>query len=204
MPFKNQGNVVPILKQTAHNQNVWGIGDIAPRILSPGIRWRWAVSFMTRSPYYRGLSSRSPLARRLHGPQTRNVRRKMTDVLFWIVWNCAVCVLIVKDYNSIGICHGYRNMLVVSYRQDVRSYNLISKKQKQWLSEERNIESDVVIEREITEQVGTTLSSWIWCLVWLKFTDAPENVLRAYSGTYTFLPWRCGQPQNYTCHVSYQ
>jgi hypothetical protein len=35
MLFENQSNVVPMLKQTSHNEDAWEIGDKAPYILSP-------------------------------------------------------------------------------------------------------------------------------------------------------------------------
>jgi hypothetical protein len=43
----------------------WENGGIAPRILDPGTRWRWVVSFMLRPLYSQGKSSWYPLDRRL-------------------------------------------------------------------------------------------------------------------------------------------
>jgi hypothetical protein len=58
-----KGKVVPVLK------DVWGSGSIAPRILDPGTRWRWVVSFTSRPLYHQGKSSRYQLDRRIGGPQ---------------------------------------------------------------------------------------------------------------------------------------
>jgi len=47
----------------------WWSGDIAPRVLDLGTRWKWVVSFTTweRAPCY-------PLVRMLGGPQRRSGR----------------------------------------------------------------------------------------------------------------------------------
>jgi hypothetical protein len=52
----------------------WGSGGIAPSILDIGTRWRWMVSFMSRSLYPQGKSLWYPLDRRLGGPQSRSRR----------------------------------------------------------------------------------------------------------------------------------
>jgi hypothetical protein len=52
----------------------WGSGDIAPRILDLGTRWRWAVSFTSLPLYPQGKSPWYPLDRRLGGPQSRSGR----------------------------------------------------------------------------------------------------------------------------------
>jgi hypothetical protein len=52
----------------------WGSGNIAPRILELGIKWRWVVSFTTQ-PFYTPEKSRLyPSDRRLGGPQNRSGR----------------------------------------------------------------------------------------------------------------------------------
>jgi len=63
------------------------------------------------------------------------------------------------------------------------------------LAVERDIGSGLLIQSKVAEQVGTILSSWMWRLVWWIFTDVSEKVLRAYSGKYTLLQWRCGNPK---------
>jgi hypothetical protein len=52
----------------------WESGDIAPRILDIGTRWRLVVSFTLRPLYPQGKSSRCPLDRRLGEPQSRSGR----------------------------------------------------------------------------------------------------------------------------------
>jgi hypothetical protein len=52
----------------------WGSGDIAPRILDLGTRWRRVVSFTHRSLYPQGKSRRYPLDKRLGGLQSRSGR----------------------------------------------------------------------------------------------------------------------------------
>jgi hypothetical protein len=49
----------------------WESGDITPRILNLGTRWRWVFSFTARSLYPRRKSPRYPLDGRLGGPQSR-------------------------------------------------------------------------------------------------------------------------------------
>jgi hypothetical protein len=48
----------------------WGSGGISPRILNISARWRWAVSFTSRSLYLRGKSLRYQLV----GSQSRSGR----------------------------------------------------------------------------------------------------------------------------------
>jgi hypothetical protein len=52
----------------------WGSGDLAPRILDLGTRWRWVVSFTPRPLYPQGNSPCYLLDRRLSGPQNRSGR----------------------------------------------------------------------------------------------------------------------------------
>jgi hypothetical protein len=52
-------------------------GDIASRLLDLGTKWRWAVSYMTRPLYPQGKSPWYPLDRRLAGPQSRVVKKKI-------------------------------------------------------------------------------------------------------------------------------
>jgi hypothetical protein len=51
-----------------------GSGDIAPRIIDLGTRWRWMVSFTLLPLYPQGKSPCYPLDRRLGGPQSRSER----------------------------------------------------------------------------------------------------------------------------------
>lgn len=140
----------PCFKQTTHSEDVWEIGDLAPHILSPGTRWRGVVSFIFRSLYSRGLSSRNPLAQSLGGPQTRNVRRKMTR----FVPNSAQLMSVYSgDCKGISLWHGYRYryILVVSCRLDLTDLQLHQPKQKQLLTEERDIRSGLLIQSEVAE-----------------------------------------------------
>jgi len=123
MRFENQGNVFPMLKQTTYNEDVWEIGDLAAHILSPGTRWRGVVSFISRSLYSRGLSSRYPLVQSLGGPQTRNVWRKLAH---FILNSVQLISVYSGDCKGISLWHGYGYILVVSYRLDLRSYSFIS------------------------------------------------------------------------------
>jgi hypothetical protein len=50
----------------------WGSECTAPCILDLGTRWRWVVSFTSRTPYPQGKSPWYPLDRRLGGPQIRS------------------------------------------------------------------------------------------------------------------------------------
>jgi hypothetical protein len=50
----------------------WRSGDIAPRIIDLGTRWRWVVSFTPWPLYPQGKSPPYPLDRRLSGPQSRS------------------------------------------------------------------------------------------------------------------------------------
>jgi hypothetical protein len=50
---------------------VLGSGDIAPRILHFGTRWKWVVSFTSRPLYPQEKSPWCPLDRRLGGSQSR-------------------------------------------------------------------------------------------------------------------------------------
>jgi hypothetical protein len=110
-----------MLKQTTHNEDVWEIGDLAPHILSPGTRWRGEVSFISRSLYSRGLSSRYPLVQSLGGPQIRNVRRKLTHFFLNSVQLISVYS---GDCEGISLWHGHRyRYTLVSYRLDLRSYS---------------------------------------------------------------------------------
>jgi hypothetical protein len=52
----------------------WGSGDVAPRILDLGNRWRWVVSFTCQPLYPQGKSPCYSLDRRLGGPQSRSGR----------------------------------------------------------------------------------------------------------------------------------
>jgi hypothetical protein len=52
----------------------WGSGDIAPRILDLGTRWRWVVSFTPRPLYPQETSPWYPLDRRLGEPQSLSGR----------------------------------------------------------------------------------------------------------------------------------
>jgi hypothetical protein len=50
----------------------WGNGDTAPRILRPGTRGRWVISFTTRPLYTQWKNPWYPLDRRLGGLQSRS------------------------------------------------------------------------------------------------------------------------------------
>jgi hypothetical protein len=52
----------------------WRIGDVAPRILDLGTRWRWVISFKSRLLYPQEKSPLYPLDKRLGGPQSRSGR----------------------------------------------------------------------------------------------------------------------------------
>lgn len=102
-------------------------GDIAPHILSSGTRWRGEVSFISRSLYSRGLSSRYPLAQSLCGPQTLNVRRKITR---FVLNSVRLSSVYSGDYKGISLWRGCRYTVVVSYRLDLRSRTVSSAKTK--------------------------------------------------------------------------
>jgi len=57
------------MKTYRYNEDIWGNGGIAPRIINIATRWRWMVRFMSRALYPRGNSPGCPLDRRLSGPQ---------------------------------------------------------------------------------------------------------------------------------------
>jgi hypothetical protein len=65
MMVKVKGKVVPCLTKHHAMNAYWGSGVIAPRILDPGTRWRWVVSFTHRPLYPPGKSPWYPLDRRL-------------------------------------------------------------------------------------------------------------------------------------------
>jgi hypothetical protein len=54
--LKGKSKVVPVLFLTEHRfmKAYWGSGNIAPRILDLGTRWRWVVSYMSRPLYPQG------------------------------------------------------------------------------------------------------------------------------------------------------
>jgi hypothetical protein len=56
------------------HEDIMGSGDVAPRILDLGTRWRGVVSFTPRPLYLQGKSPWYPLSRRLGGPQGRSER----------------------------------------------------------------------------------------------------------------------------------
>jgi hypothetical protein len=56
------------------HEDILGSGDIAPRILDLGTRWRWVVSFTSRPLYPQGKSPWYPLDRRLGESQSRSGR----------------------------------------------------------------------------------------------------------------------------------
>jgi hypothetical protein len=53
-------------------EEYWGSGDISPRILDFGTRWRWVVTLAPRPLYLQGKSPWYSLDRRLCGPQRRS------------------------------------------------------------------------------------------------------------------------------------
>jgi hypothetical protein len=61
-----------ITNQALRHEGVGGSGFIDPHFLHLGTIWRWVVRFTPRPLYPRGKSSRSPLGRRLGGPQHRS------------------------------------------------------------------------------------------------------------------------------------
>jgi len=70
-----------------------GSGDIAPRILNLGTRWRWVVSFTPRPLYLRGKSPWYPLHRRPSGPQSRRaVQRRKNFIMNFSFPSCMVHV----------------------------------------------------------------------------------------------------------------
>jgi hypothetical protein len=50
----------------------WGSEGIATRILDPGTRWRWVVSFTPQQLYLQGKSPSYPLDRSLGGPHNQS------------------------------------------------------------------------------------------------------------------------------------
>jgi len=59
-------------KHHAIKKMCWGSGNIAPRILDLGTRWRLLVKFTPRPIYPQGNSPCYPLDMRLGGPQSRS------------------------------------------------------------------------------------------------------------------------------------
>jgi hypothetical protein len=64
--------VIIIIINWSRHEGVLGSGDISPRILDLGTRWRWVVSFTPRPLYSQGKSPWYTLDRRLGGPQSRS------------------------------------------------------------------------------------------------------------------------------------
>jgi hypothetical protein len=60
-----------IVNSVSYQEDIWGSGVIAPRILNNGARWMRVVNFISRLLYPRGKSPQYSLDMRLGGTQSR-------------------------------------------------------------------------------------------------------------------------------------